>query len=135
MFNPNEFVIGGVLLLPFVFGLTEFLKSILNIEGKNVTIREAAPRQRTAPGKQGIPWGSLIGGVVFLLWLLSSGGRRGGRGGGVGGLLTGMLLGNLLGRGMYGGRSGGGFGGYDSGGGFGGFGGGDSGGGGASGGW
>ena len=38
MFNPNEFVIGGVLLIPMVFGLTEFLKSVLPIEGKNVTI-------------------------------------------------------------------------------------------------
>lgn len=38
MFEPNEFVVGGVLFIPMVFGLTEFLKSILNIEGKNVTI-------------------------------------------------------------------------------------------------
>lgn len=101
-------------------------------EAKNVKVTEAAPRRRT-PSEKTIPWGSLIGGAIFLLWMLGAGGR--GRGGGMGGLLAGMFLGNMMGRGMYGGRSGGGFGGYDSPGGFGGFGGGDSGGGGASGSW
>ena len=104
-------------------------------EAKGVTIEAPAPRQRRTPRRQGVPWGSLIGGLVFLFWLLGAGGRGGRRGGGMGGLLTGMLLGNLMGRSMGGGRSGGGFGGFDSGGGFGGFGGGSSGGGGASGSW
>lgn len=103
-------------------------------KAKGVTIRAPVPRRRPIPVRQRIPWGSVVFGVFFLLWLLSAGGRRG-RGGGFGGLLTGMLLGGLLGRGMYGGGSGGGFGGFDSSGGFGGFGGGDSGGGGASSGW
>ena len=95
-------------------------------KAKGVTIQAPAPRPRRAPSKRGIPWGSVVGGLVLLLWLLGAGGRRGG---GMGGLLTGMLLGGLLGRGMGGyGRSGGGFGGFDSGGGFGGFGGGASGG-------
>ncbi len=106
-------------------------------EAKGVTIQEAVPRRRPVPARQSVPWGSLVFGLVFLLWLLGMGGRRGARGRGMGGLLTGMLLGNLLGRGMYGGYrgSGGGFGGFDSFDGFGGFGGGDSGGGGASGSW
>ncbi len=100
---------------------------------KNVTIEAPVRRRIRRETQDSIPWPLLLGGV-FLLFLLSRGGRRGGGGGG--GLLAGMLLGNLLSRGGgYGGRyggGGGGFGGSDSGGGFGGFGGGDSGGGGAS---
>jgi len=101
-------------------------------EAKGVAIEAPAPRRRSAPNRK-TPWGSVIGGLVLLFWLLGAGGRGGRRGGGLGGLMTGMIVGNLLGRGMGGfsGGSGGGFGG----GGFGGFGGGDSGGGGASGGW
>lgn len=104
-------------------------------EAKGVAIQQA-PSGRSAPRRrQPIPFGSLLGGLVMLLWLFGMG--RGGRGGRGGSLLTGMLLGSLLGRGFGGSRGigGGGFGGFDSFDGFGGFGGGDSGGGGASGGW
>ena len=104
-------------------------------EAKGVAIEAPAPRQRRTSQRRGTPWGSIIGGLVFLFWLLGAGGRGGRRGGGMGGLLTGMFLGSMLGGGMGGGRSSGGFGGFDSGGGFGGFGGGSSGGGGASGSW
>jgi uncharacterized protein len=90
------------------------------------------PRRRAVPAQQRIPWPLIVIGIVVLLVLLGSSGGRS--------FLVGMLLGNLLGRGGGGGGwGGGGFGGYDSGrgggGGFGGFGGGDSGGGGASGSW
>ncbi len=102
-------------------------------QAKGVKIQQQPPPVRRTPGGQRIPWGSLIGGIVFLLWILGAGGGRGRRGGS--GIWTGLLLGSLLGRGMGGGRSSGGFGGFDSFDGFGGFGGGDSGGGGASSGW
>ena len=97
---------------------------------------ERAPRVREAPGRGGLPWPLILIGIVFLLFLLRSGGGSG-RGGGGSGLLTGLILGNLLGRGGGGSSwGGGGFGGGGGGGGgFGGFGGGDSGGGGASGSW
>jgi uncharacterized protein len=105
-------------------------------EAKQVTIQSTPVRRRAPASRQPVPWGSLVGGLVMMLWLFGLGRGRRGRGFG-GGFLTAMVLGNLLGRGMhgYGGRSGGGFGGFDSSDSFGGFGGGDSGGGGASGGW
>ena len=107
---------------------------------KGVSIDTAPPRRRIRnDGAQEIPWPMLIGGLVFLLFLIAGGrgrGRRGGHhhGGGGGGILPGLILGSMMGR-SWGGSSHGGFGGYDSGGGFGGFGGGDSGGGGASSNW
>lgn len=101
---------------------------------KGVTIEETPPRPRRTPDDSGdVPWGSVIGGLVFLVWILGAGGRRGG-GGGMFNLLAAMLVGRHLGGG-FGGRSSGGFGGFDSSDGFGGFGGGDSGGGGASSNW
>ena len=101
---------------------------------KGVTIDEAPPRPRRVPDDSGdVPWGSVIGGLVFLVWILGASGRRGG-GAGMFNLLAAVLLGRHFG-GAFGGRSGGGFGGFDSSDGFGGFGGGDSGGGGASSNW
>jgi uncharacterized protein len=100
---------------------------------KNVSIDEQdRPRRRVReqPGAS-LPWPVLMGGLFFLLWIMSRGGGRGG-GGGIGGFLPGLILGSMMGRGSHGGYGGGGFGGYDSGDSFGGFGGGDSGGGGAS---
>jgi uncharacterized protein len=100
-------------------------------DAKGVSLGVQRPQRvgRPAPRGGGIPWPLLIGGVVFLIYILSRAG--GGGGGGFTGFLTGMFLGNMMGRG--GGWGGGGFGGGgSSGGGFGGFGGGDSGGGGAS---
>jgi len=106
-------------------------------QAKGVQIPEEAPLRRRPPprpARNEIPWPIILGGLVFLFWMMSVGGRRGGGGGG--GFLPGIILGNMMGRSSYGGYSGGGFGGYDSGGGgFGGFGGGDSGGGGASSNW
>lgn len=105
-------------------------------------IIKAAAGEYTAPSgyhKKGK--GFPIGGIIFLIIILSIiFGAGGGKGGGMisrrgyGGFWTGMILGNMLG----GGRSGGGWGGggwSGGGGGFGGFGGGGGGGGGASGGW
>ena len=104
-------------------------------QAKGVEIAAQPPQRGRESQQPHIPFGSLVGGLVFVLWLAGMGRGRGRRGG-FGGLLTGMILGNLLGRGFSGGgRSGGGFGGYDSGDSFGGFGGGDFGGGGASGSW
>jgi len=104
-------------------------------QSKGVQIAGAPAQQRPVSGERQIPWGSLIGGIIFLMWMMGMGGRRGRRGG-FGGLMTGLLLGSMMGRGMRIGRGGGGgFGGFDSHGGFGGFGGGGFGGGGASGGW
>lgn len=37
-FEPGTVAIGGVLLLPLVFGLVEFIKSAFNMDGKAVTI-------------------------------------------------------------------------------------------------
>ena len=37
-FEPQAVAIGGVLLLPLVFGLVEFIKSVFGLEGKAVTI-------------------------------------------------------------------------------------------------
>src|SRR5580698_1861989 len=72
---------------------------------------ERAPRVREAPGRGGLPWPLILIGIVFLLFLLRSGGGSG-RGGGGSGLLTGLILGNLLGRGGGGSSwGGGGFGG------------------------
>jgi uncharacterized protein len=104
---------------------------IAEAKGVALQVSQPLPRRprRTAP----IPWGTLLGGLVMLFWLLGVGGRGRGYGGN---FLMGMLLGSFLGRGTYyRGRGGGGFGGFDSGDGFGGFGGGDSGGGGASSSW
>jgi len=104
-------------------------------QSKGVEITAAPARRQPASPDGQIPWGSLIGGIVFLMWMIGMGGR-GYRRGGFGGLLTGMVLGSMMGRGMRGHRgSGGGFGGYDSFDSFGGFGGGDFGGGGASSNW
>lgn len=104
-------------------------------QSKGVEIAGAPAQRRPIPSERRIPWSSLIGGVIFLMWILGMGGRRGMRGG-FGGMMTGLLLGSMLGRGMRVGRGGGGgFGGFDSHGGFGGFGGGGFGGGGASGSW
>ena len=112
--------------------------------GKNIEFTEAIPQLRQRQPEQNengghIPFPLIVIGLLFLLFILSRGGR--GRGGG-GGFLTGILLGNLLGggtrRGRWGGDGwgGGGFGGGSGGGGgFGGFGGGDFGGGGASSNW
>jgi uncharacterized protein len=91
-----------------------------------------------------IPIPLIVIGIIFLLWLLSRGGRRGGGyrgGGGGGGILPWIILGNMMGGGRRGGWDGGGWGGggfgggSGGGGGFGGFGGGDAGGGGASSNW
>ncbi len=113
--------------------------------GKNIEFTEAIPQLRQRQPEQNdngghIPFPLIVIGLLFLLFILSRGGR--GRGGGGGGFLTGILLGNLLGggsrRGRWGGDGwgGGGFGGGSGGGGgFGGFGGGDFGGGGASSNW
>jgi uncharacterized protein len=103
---------------------------IARAKGISVTPGQRS-RLREAPERRNLPWPVIIIGIIFVLFLLRSGG-----GGGTG-LLTGLILGNLLGRGGRGGGDwgGGGFGGGGGGGGFGGFGGGDSGGGGASGSW
>ena len=100
------------------------------------TASETRPRSREVQTRGGgIPGPLLLLGVVFVLWLMSRGGR-GRRGGGGGGFIPGMLIGNVLGGGNRwggGGWGSGGFGGGSGGGGgFGGFGGGDFGGGGAS---
>jgi uncharacterized protein len=100
-------------------------------KAKNVELTARLPRRTQPAVSDSFPWPVLIGGVLFLLLLLT----RGGRGGGGLGVLPWLILGNMMGGSMGGGRSGGGFGGFDSGGGFGGFGGGDSGGGGASSNW
>jgi len=103
-------------------------------QAKGVQIAEEMPARRRpppTPAENHIPWPVILGGLVFLFWMMSMGSRRGGGGG----FLPGLILGSMLGRSSHGGYSRGGFGGYDSGGGFGGFGGGDSGGGGASGDW
>lgn len=108
-------------------------------QAKNISLQplETPRRARPSPAAD-LPWPLILGGGLFLLFLLMRAGRqgRGGPGAGGGGFLPGLLLGNMLGGGGWGGgRSSGGFGGFDSGGGFGGFGGGDSGGGGASSSW
>jgi len=99
------------------------------------TASETRPRREVQTRGGGIPGPLLLLGVVFVLWLMSRGGR-GRRGGGGGGFIPGMLIGNVLGGGNRwggGGWGSGGFGGGSGGGGgFGGFGGGDFGGGGAS---
>jgi uncharacterized protein len=100
-------------------------------KAKNVELTARLPRRTQPAVSDSFPWPVLIGGVLFLLLLLT----RGGRGCGGLGVLPWLILGNMMGGSMGGGRSGGGFGGFDSGGGFGGFGGGDSGGGGASSNW
>lgn len=41
MFNPEDFEIGGVLLLALVFGLVQFLKELFNLQGKAVTALSA----------------------------------------------------------------------------------------------
>lgn len=41
MFDPSNFVLGGVQLMALVFGLTEFLKSALHWEGSKVTVLAA----------------------------------------------------------------------------------------------
>lgn len=42
MFEAESFVIGGVQIIALVFGLTEFIKTALNLEGKKVTLLAAA---------------------------------------------------------------------------------------------
>ena len=41
MFDPQSVVAFGVPLLALVFGLTEFIKSLINIKGKYVTVLAA----------------------------------------------------------------------------------------------
>lgn len=37
MFDPSSFMLGGIQLLAFVFGFTEFIKHMFNLDGKIVT--------------------------------------------------------------------------------------------------
>lgn len=41
MFDAESFALGGIQLIALVFGLTEFIKSLLNWEGKKVTMLAA----------------------------------------------------------------------------------------------
>lgn len=42
MFDAESFALGGVQLIALVFGLTEFIKSAINLDGKKVTLLAAA---------------------------------------------------------------------------------------------
>ena len=42
MFDPTSFEVNGIALIVVVFGLTEFLKSLLSIDGKKVTVLAAS---------------------------------------------------------------------------------------------
>ena len=41
MFDPGSAVVGGVEVIVLVFGLVEFFKSLLNLQGKTVTVLAA----------------------------------------------------------------------------------------------
>lgn len=41
MFDPNSYVVGGVTLIAVVFGLVEFLKTVLKWDGAKVTVLAA----------------------------------------------------------------------------------------------
>ncbi len=53
MFDPESFFVGGVSLIALVFGLTEFLKTLLGWSGSKVTVLAAS-----------------IGAVVMILYKL-----------------------------------------------------------------
>ena len=55
MFDPRSFVVGGITLIAVVFGLVEWLKSVLNWEGKKVTVLAA-----------------VLGAVLMVLYQLQS---------------------------------------------------------------
>jgi len=42
MFDPTAFVLGGVQLIALVFGLTQFVKTLLSWEGQKVTVLAAS---------------------------------------------------------------------------------------------
>lgn len=42
MFDVESFALGGVQLIALVFGLTEFIKTAFNLDGKKVTLLAAA---------------------------------------------------------------------------------------------
>lgn len=42
MFDVESFVVGGVQLIALVFGLTEFIKTLLGWDGKKVTVLAGA---------------------------------------------------------------------------------------------
>lgn len=42
MFDPTTLIVAGVPLMALVFGLVEFLKDVLSLEGKKVTLISAA---------------------------------------------------------------------------------------------
>ena len=53
MFDVEGFALNGISLIALVFGLTEYLKTLLNLEGKKVTLLA-----------------SLLGALVFAIYQL-----------------------------------------------------------------
>ncbi len=72
MFEAAEFAIGGVSLIALVFGLTEFLKSLLGWTGKKVTALSASLGFVLMAVYQGLqyvpePYNAIVVGIVVSL--------------------------------------------------------------------
>ena len=72
MFDVSGFAIAGVSLIALVFGLTEFLKTVLEWEGKKVTILSASIGFVAMATYNGLtyipePYNAIVTGIVASL--------------------------------------------------------------------